>query len=291
MQHSHFLSEIDWRAPWLSNWAQLGLRVSCEVSEGEAQIESQGLDGPGNDSLVNVLNSNKGELRFSFVDQSAFEGESTYETFIDQSGCIPTRKNLHDFLNGLSWIKYPQIKTAMLGVQAAQVKHISNNNLKNSYIEYENSLKSDSLKITSAQRWGSERGPIRDALTVFDENGILLQADAQIWRALEAKDWRRLFIDLRPLWQTARVRIFGHALLEKLTSPRPSITGHVLKLRVPQGLDDPDIDAWVSKHIKTLDWATKPFTPIQVLGVPGWWADNELPAFYENTTIFRPKSE
>ena len=34
--------------------------------------------------------------------------------------------------------------------------------------------------------------------------------------------------------------------------------------------------------------ATKPFTPLPVLGVPGWWPANQDPAFYDDATVFRP---
>ena len=57
---------------------------------------------------------------------------------------------------------------------------------------------------------------MRDAITVFDENGALLDAPPALWEALLARDWPRLFVDLRPLWAQARLVIFGHALLEKL---------------------------------------------------------------------------
>jgi len=53
-------------------------------------------------------------------------------------------------------------------------------------------------------------------LTVFDENAAFLQAPDALWDALAAKDWQRLFVDLRPLWREAHLLLFGHALLEKL---------------------------------------------------------------------------
>jgi len=62
----------------------------------------------------------------------------------------------------------------------------------------------------------STRGPVRDALTLFDENAVLLQAPDALWDALQARDWPRLFVDARAQWAQARVVLFGHALLEKL---------------------------------------------------------------------------
>jgi hypothetical protein len=34
--------------------------------------------------------------------------------------------------------------------------------------------------------------------------------------------------------------------------------------------------------------AAKDFLPLPVLGVPGWWPDNESPSFYEDADVFRP---
>ena len=32
----------------------------------------------------------------------------------------------------------------------------------------------------------------------------------------------------------------------------------------------------------------KPFLPLPVLGVPGWWPANENPGFYDDADVFRP---
>ena len=69
--------------------------------------------------------------------------------------------------------------------------------------------------------------------------------------------------------------IIGHALLEKLaTAPRKALTAQVL-LADPLALD-------------AAGWAAKPFAPLPVLGMPGWWPANELPNFYDDPAIFRP---
>jgi hypothetical protein len=35
----------------------------------------------------------------------------------------------------------------------------------------------------------------------------------------------------------------------------------------------------------------KPFLPLPVLGIPGWWAPNENPGFYDDTQVFRPQKK
>ena len=37
----------------------------------------------------------------------------------------------------------------------------------------------------------------------------------------------------------------------------------------------------------TLAGVAAAMTPLPVLGVPGWWPDNEVPEFYADTTVFR----
>ena len=119
------------------------------------------------------------------------------------------------------------------------------------------------------------RGPLRDALTLFDENGALLQAPAPLWQALCQRDWAALFITHRALWAEARLTLVGHALLEQLaTAPRKPLTAHVLPADTVLAMDE-------------AAWAAKPFSPLPVLGVPGWWPANADPSFYADAAVFR----
>jgi hypothetical protein len=134
-----------------------------------------------------------------------------------------------------------------------------------------------------------QRGPVRDAITVFDENGALLQAPPPLWEALQQRQWRRLFVELRPLWREARLVIFGHALLEQLATPRKGLTAHVW--RADAAFDDAGsaTDAWLAGECSALRLAAKPFTPLPVLGVPRWWRENENFSFYDDSLVFRPR--
>ena len=134
------------------------------------------------------------------------------------------------------------------------------------------------------------RGPVRDALTLFDENAAFLTAPQPLWDALVAKDWQRLFVELRPMWQDAQLVLFGHALLEKMVTPRKPITAHVY--RAQQAINSiASLDAWISADITADKLASKPFAPLPVLGVPGWCPDNEKLSFYEDILVFRPESK
>ena len=122
---------------------------------------------------------------------------------------------------------------------------------------------------------------MRDALTLFDENAVLLQASAELIDALCVCDWNTLFVKQREHWQSARLIVFGHALMEKLTRPRKAITAHVW---VVEALEDEAVASTLSIERLT----TRAFLPLPVLGVPGWWAANEEPGFYDDAAVFRP---
>ncbi len=200
-----------------------------------------------------------------FVPQSALPPGQAYEQFIFDTRTVPTRDNLHDLFNGLCWMQFPLTKTRL------------------------NQLQAEQLAIAGVQ---SLRGPVRDALTVFDENAAFLQAPPPLWNALRARDWHRLFITLRPLWAEARLTLFGHALLEKLVLPRKPITAHVyIACEAMNSIaNDVELDAWVAASLSADVLKTKPFVPLPVLGVPGWWPENENFSFYDDPKVFRPRT-
>jgi hypothetical protein len=199
----------------------------------------------------------------TFVPQTELPAGTAYEQHIFDTGRVPTREGLHDFFNGLCWMRFPLTKQRLNQLQAAE--------------------------IAKAGGVGQLRGPVRDALTLFDENAALLQAPDALWEALLQRDWRSLFVDLRPLWAQARLVLLGHALMEKLVDPYKSITAHVYRAPVPTGLGE-DLaawDGWLAGRLNAAEMATKPFTPMPVLGVPGWWPANGVPAFYDDVSVFR----
>ena len=87
----------------------------------------------------------------------------------------------------------------------------------------------------------------------------------------------------RAAWRTAAPVLFGHALLEKLVQPRKAITAHVWL--APCATEAAD---WWAGPLDRALLAVKPWLPLPVLGVPGWWPDNEMPAYYDDPKVFRP---
>lgn len=239
---------IDWTAPWLAPWRAAGEALAQRVRGGEPPPEA-----------LNLVARSLARFPVRFVPQSELATGVAYEQHIFDTGRVPTRDGLHDFFNGLCWLQFPLTKKRLNELQAAQIAH--------SGIQ-------------------PVRGPARDGLTVFDENGALLQAPDALWDALAAKDWPRLFIELRPLWKQAHPVLFGHALLEKLVCPRKAITAHVYRVR--EAINSiADMDAWLAVDLSADKLAGKPFAHLPVLGVPGWWAGNADPAFYADNSVFR----
>lgn len=197
-----------------------------------------------------------------FVPQSDLPTGVAYEKYIFDNGKCPTREGLHDFFNGLCWLHFPATKKRLNELQAEQIEQ-------------------DGV--------GQLRGAVRDALTVFDENAVFLQAPDVLWDALVAKDWHTLFVSQRPMWADAHLAIFGHALLEKLVMPRKPITAHVYRVHgaQPATASMASLDAWVAADLSADKLARKPFAHLPVLGLPGWWPANENADFYGDTNVFR----
>ena len=244
---SEAFDAIDWSAPWLVPWRGRGQPVAQQLQHDPSVHRALQAAAPPGAPV-------------GFAPQDELPDGTAYEQYIWDTHRVPTRDNLHDFFNGLVWQQFPHTKRRLNELQARAI---------------------------AADGVQAVRGPLRDALTVFDENGAVLQAPPALWAALRVRDWQRPFIDLRPLWVQARLVVFGHALLEKLVIPRKPMVAHVYQ--APLAIESIAIlDAWLAGEIYAQPWATKPFTPLPVLGVPGWWPPNETPDFYADTQVFRP---
>ena len=292
------LKRIDWAQPWFAGWRGLGSLTSELVAEHDNICSALNAvhrsllanDSGGSTGLIKDIspaNTAKSEgdpvwahTRFArqiaqasvsltlgtggaveFVSQGELPTDIAYEAFIYSHKRVPTRDNLHDFFNGLCWLRFPKTKSRLNFLQAQEI---------------------------TSQGVGSTRGPLRDALTLFDENVLLLQSSDALWQALQDRDWIKLFVQLRDEWQSAHVVTFGHALLEKLVTPYKSITAHVYRIASDvDAQNDRALDDWLASNLQPNFLATKPFLPLPVLGIPGWWPENEDASFYTDTQVFR----
>ena len=243
----HWAATIDWSRPWLEPYRARGEAVALAAANGLA--------------LHEALNQAAGEAPIRFVAPQGQPKGQPYESYIASTGCCPTRDNLHDFFNGLAWLRWPRAKQRLADLQAREL---------------------------TARGTVGQRGALRDALTLFDENGALLMAPRDMWESLVAHDWKTLFVTQRKQWADARLVLFGHALLEKLVNPRKAVTAHVIA--VPDASDSiASVDAWLADMLAGSGFADKPFAPLPVLGVPFWCSGNETETFYDDPLVFRPR--
>ena len=294
---------IDWQAPWLCHLSQLSyiskiiIQMSA-VREGSdqrdkientpdiiAKILNRGLEKQADGSQQPLpqtkpaLNNQAQTLRF--VSQDALPEGEAYESFIGATGNIPTRDNLHDLFNGSIWLTFPKTKALL------NYYHM--------------------LEIT-AQGIGASRGRVRDTITVFDENGaILVTAEPSIGEALVGFDWQGSLIEPREQWESpkqldensqAAVYVFGHALLEKLLQPRKALCAHSIVIHVTQdffalplseriGHLDQKVTDYIEALLSRPDVTPRKLSPLPILGVPHFWADNANPNFYDDSQVFR----
>lgn len=249
------LERIDWARPWFAGWRELGTFASELVDEQSSVCSAL-------NAVSEFAKSAQGSGgAVEFVSQGELPTDIAYEAFIYSHKRVPTRDNLHDFFNGLCWLRLPKTKSRLNFLQAQEI---------------------------TSQGVGATRGPLRDALTLFDENVLLLQSSDVLWQALQDRDWIKLFVQLRDEWQSAHVVTFGHALLEKLVTPYKSITAHVYRIASDvDAQDDQALDDWLASNLQPNFLATKPFLPLPVLGIPGWWPENKDASFYADTQVFR----
>jgi len=196
----------------------------------------------------------------------------SYEQRIFQTGEISTRQNnWHDLFNALVWARYPRTKLAM------NAQHYS--------------------EIQAGNQ--ANRGPVRDALTLFDECGVVVVGDDMpLLQALAQRDWRELFRCDPSAWQQhMRVFLPGHALLEKLLKPYAAITAQVLLFRADSEflhadapLQVPRLDGLLARQLEAglRLRSTSELSPLPLMGIPGWYSGQLQPGFYEDQQVFRP---
>ena len=252
---------IDWSMPWLAPYRLIGEPLAARVDW---------IDGATAIAHDRTLHNAYGQP-ISFVPQNAFANHTPYETHIANTGQVPTRDNLHDFFNALAWLHFPNIKRVLNNLQAEAINHA---------------------------RSRETRGPQRDAATLFDENvAFFVSHDDNMLEALRAHDWRTT-LQKTPdeFFSQAEVILFGHALIEKLTTPYKSITAHVWTVKLdpiwftmPYQARQMTLDQHVaSRLLKGFD--NSAFCHLPVLGVPGWWHEQDA-EFYADSDVFRPKRQ
>lgn len=193
-----------------------------------------------------------------------------YERRIWERGEVETRPdNWHDFFNTLIWLAFPRAKAAL------NARH---------------------LRAMGAE--DAPRGQVRDAMTHFDECGLVVVSDNPLLLELvRAFRWKELFWERRAdLQRDMRFFVFGHATCEQLLAPFRGLTAKAvlyevaadwLALTAAEQLAA--IDARLAAELAAGQHAVpRDLQPVPLLGLPGMTPDNERPEYYDDTWQFRP---
>ena len=243
------------------------LRSFAGALEGAAWPSPERLNALANRTAI--LSGGGQPLRFASPSRHPAPAMADYELCIHDNGVALLREaNWHDLFNALVWLAFPRTKAALNRSHAGAIR----------------------------EQGTRTRNARRDALTLFDESGILvLSCSRAVLERLRAFEWRRVFWDEQEaLLRTTRFVIFGHALYEKALSPYVGMSGHALLLDTPAAFDLSDEPALLA-YADAVSAAAVPerlvhprdLSPLPVLGVPGWWDANREAAFYANTDYFR----
>ena len=144
------------------------------------------------------------------------------------------------------------------------------------------------------------RGPRRDALTQFDECGILVvSADPEVSALLAAHAWEAAFWQRRArLLATTRFLVFGHGSWDQLRAPFFGLCAKAIHrvvdpawLALSPADRQAEADAWLAAHLAD---PAQPFgkaslVPLPLLGIPGLTPASECADYYRDTRQFRPR--
>ena len=195
-----------------------------------------------------------------------------YEDHAYRTGEVATRPdNRHDVFNALIWLAFPLTKATLNRRHVAALRE-------------------------AGTHAGAARGSLRDALTQFDECGVVVAGCCpDLWAALSAHRWREVFVRRRDeLRRTTRFLVFGHASHDALAAPFVGLCGKALFIAVddawlalPEAAALATLDIRLAALFAAANFAPRDWQPLPLLGLPGATADNEDPGYYDDPRQFR----
>jgi len=279
-------TRIDALVPWYSNFYDA--LPMYEPIRKWASYFSRFQQWPGLDDYRHLLREHPpirtlNGKALSIVEQAARPEHFTehYAPRIYYSGEIQTRSNnWHDFFQFLTWFTFPRTKAVINSI------HIP---LARERIEQDEASQGESR---------GRRSPIENTLSLFDEGGVvILSSDESLLDHIRNLEWKSLFWERRDeLERNLRCLTFGHAMYEKGLKPYIGMTANAILLNTDQTVIELEQDAQLSWLDETLAKTfsegsryTKPkdLSPFPILGMPGWMAENEHEAFYDDPWYFR----
>ncbi len=227
-----------------------------------------------------VVTASGKPLRFVAQVAGILPFEHQYEPRCFLHGEVQTREhNWHDLLNALVWMIFPKAKAAI--------------NLRHYQALLESRAPADSSRLTTSQR-----GAARDVNTLLDESGVVVAcADRELSGLLNGFRWKELFWRRRARVQESMgFYLLGHGLYQKALHPYTGMTGQGLVLAVEQNFFDQPLEYRVARldgllagylNAPQLGRSTRELSPVPLLGVPGWTAENTRDTYYDNAAYFR----
>jgi hypothetical protein len=176
----------------------------------------------------------------------------------------------HDIFNACIWLTFPKTKRTISELHV-EIGHGENN----------------------------RRPRQRDALTLFDEAGLILCAHGSLcdeFKQLnETHQWKTLFVERRREFiEHVTPYLFGHGTLEQLIEkPHRGLTAKALWLPLARDATIEAIDEYLAAQVRggLLLTSNERRIPMPLLGVPGWFDENADPACYDDASVFRAARE
>lgn len=199
-------------------------------------------------------------------------GGESYEARLFRHGIVETRSECwHDLFGALVWLTFPRAKAAL------NRRHFA----------------------TLAQdRAARRRGPVRDALTQFDECGlIVLCTDDTLWQGIRGHRWHEVFVERRAeVKDKLGFLLFGHGSYDALRAPFVGLCAKAWPLAVSADLLATSLaqqiaaaDTALADYLEhTADLSPRHWQPLPLLGIPGVTSASEDPAYYADSRQFRP---
>jgi hypothetical protein len=219
--------------------------------------------------LVASLNTLARERKIEIAFVAAPEQKLTavdYERRIVHDHELVVNDNWHDIFNACIWLTFPKTKRTISELHVA-IGHGENN----------------------------RRPRQRDVLTLFDEAGLILCAPSALcdeFKQLnETHQWKTLFVERRREFvEQITSYLFGHGTLEQLIEkPHRGLTAKVLWLPFARDAKIEAIDEYLAAQIRDglILTANERRIPMPLLGIPGWFAENEDLQCYDDVSVFR----
>lgn len=218
-------------------------------------------------------------LRFVTQQPGKLPFEAQYEPRCYLTGEVQMRtNNWHDLFNALVWLTFSNTKANL------NARH------------YHALMEGNAPGNTG-------RGAVRDVSTLLDESGVIVaysnaNSGVELAELLRNFQWKGLFWQRRVQVRAAMgFYLFGHGLYEKALQPYVGMTGQGLLIAVEQTFFSwpltqqlAHLDKLLADYLAAPEHCrnTRDLAPVPLLGVPGWAADNDNAAYYDNTEYFRP---